>query len=156
MDGRTEFPHKPVRQTRIMPEEKLIAMILNMREHFAEFKSILVPEDFTVPGVRRLYRQLLDRGDIDIDDALTSADEDLRQKVYSIIMRGESVTKEALLESIKRHKSSVEETRIRTKISEARTKGDDVALTKYQKEHEALKQKMLHIKKDPVALDREL
>jgi DNA primase len=139
MDGRTEFPHKPVRQTRIMPEEKLIAMILNMREHFAEFKSILVPEDFTVPGVRRLYRQLLDRGDIDIDDALTSADEDLRQKVYSIIMRGESVTKEALLESIKRHKSSVEETRIRTKISEARTKGDDVALTKYQKEHEAKK-----------------
>ena len=156
MDGRTEFPHKPVRQTRIMPEEKLIAMILNMREHFAEFKSILVPEDFTVPGVRRLYKQLLDRGDINIDDALTSVDEDLRQKVYSIIMRGESVTKEALLESIKRHKSSVEETRIRTKISEARTKGDDVALTKYQKEHKALKQKMLHIKKDSVALDREL
>ena len=156
MDGRTEFPHKPVRQTRIMPEEKLIAIILNMREHFAEFKSILVPEDFTVPGVRRLYKQLLDRGDINIDDALTSVDEDLRQKVYSIIMRGESVTKEALLESIKRHKSSVEETRIRTKISEARTKGDDVALTKYQKEHKALKQKMLHIKKDSVALDREL
>lgn len=156
MDGRTEFSHKPVRQTRIMPEEKLIAMILNMREHFAEFKSILVPEDFTVPGVRRLYRQLLDRGEIDIDDALTNVDEDLRQKVYSIIMRGESVTKEALLESIKRHKSSVEETRIRTKISEARTKGDDVALTKYQKEHKALKQKMLHIKKDSVALDREL
>lgn len=156
MDGRTEFPHKPVRQTRIMPEEKLIAMILNMREHFAEFKSILVPEDFTVPGVRRLYRQLLDRGDIDIDDALTSVDEELRQKIYSIIMRGESVTKEALLESIKRHKSSVEETRIRIKISEARTKGDDVALTKYQKEHKALKQKMLHIKKDSVALDREL
>ena len=156
MDGRTEFPHKPVRQTRIMPEEKLIAMILNMREHFAEFKSILVPEDFTVPGVRRLYKQLLDRGDINIDDALTSVDEDLRQKVYSIIMRGESVTKEALLESIKRYKSSVEETRIRTKISEARTKGDDVALTKYQKEHKALKQKMLHIKKDSVALDREL
>ena len=156
MDGRTEFPHKPVRQTRIMPEEKLIAIILNMREHFAEFKSILVPEDFTVPGVRRLYKQLLDRGDINIDDALTSVDEDLRQKVYSIIMRGESVTKEALLESIKRYKSSVEETRIRTKISEARTKGDDVALTKYQKEHKALKQKMLHIKKDSVALDREL
>lgn len=156
MGGHTKFPHKPVRQTRIMPEEKLIAMILNMREHFAEFKSILVPEDFTVPGVRRLYRQLLDRGDIDIDDALTSADEDLRQKVYSIIMRGESVTKEALLESIERHKSSVEETRIRTKISEARTKGDDVALTKYQREHKALKQKMLHIKKDPVALDHEL
>lgn len=156
MGGHTEFPHKPVRQTRIMPEEKLIAMILNMREHFAEFKSILVPEDFTVPGVRRLYRQFLDRGDIDIDDALTGADEDLRQKVYSIIMRGESVTKEALLESIKRYKSSVEETRIRTKISEAMTKGDNVALTKYQKEHKALKQEMLHIKKDSGALDREL
>lgn len=156
MGGRTEVPHKPVRQTRLMPEEKLIAMILNMREHFAEFKSILVPEDFSVPGVRRLYKQLVDRGDIDIDNALASADEDLRQKVYSIIMRGESVSKEALLESLKRHKSSVEETRIRTKISEARTKGDDAALMKYQKEHKALKQKMLHIKKDSVALDREL
>lgn len=153
---RTDLTDKPVARAKTTAEEWLIAMILNLREHFAQIKSILVPEDFSEPGVRRFYKQLLMGEDIDIDDALASADQNLRQKVYSIIMRGESVSKEALLESIKRHKSSIEETRIRTKISEARTKGDDAALTKYQKEHKALKQKMLHIKKDSVALDREL
>lgn len=132
--GRTDVTDKPAALAKTTPEEWLIAMILNLREHFAQIKSILVPEDFSESGVRRLYKQLLMRENIDIDDALDDVDKDLRQKIYAIIMTDEPVSKQVLLESVMLHKNRVEKKRITAKISEAGARGDDAALAKYQKE----------------------
>lgn len=154
--GRTEVNTGKEVRIKTTAEEWLIAMVLSLREHISEVKSVLVPADFTEPGVQRLYKKLLKDENIDIDEALSSVNEDLRQKVYSVLMRDEIVSKKALLESIMRHKNSIEEKRIRSKISEAMAKGDDVALTKYQKEHKAIKQKMLRIRLDTVHSDHEI
>jgi DNA primase len=154
--GRSEAKTSTNKRIKISGEQWLIALIMGLREHFSDVKKILSPDDFKDPGVRRLYDQLLKDEAIGIDEALSSVTEELRQNVYSVLMRDETVTKEILMDSLLRHKSRIEEQKIRTKISEAMAKGDDTALTKYQEEHKALKQKILRIGLDAAQPDQDI
>jgi DNA primase len=146
--GRTEVGIEHNIRIKTTIEEKLIASILSLREHFADVKNILTQDDFSEDGVRRLYKQLLKDEKIDIDEALSGVNEELRQKIYSVLMRDESISKQHLLESISNFKNDVEKRRIEAKIKEATAKGDDAAVTKYQKE-------LMRIKSAAAVLDHD-
>lgn len=146
---RTDVTDKPVARVKTTTEEWLIAMILNLREHFAQIKSILVSEDFSEPGIKRLYEQLLKDEKIDIDEVLASVSEELRQKIYSVLMRDESISKQYFIKAIMNFKNDVEKRKIGAKIKEATAKGDDASVTKYQKE-------LLRIKSTVVVLNQKL
>jgi DNA primase len=146
---RTDVTDKPVARVKTTTEEWLIAMILNLREHFAQIKSILVSEDFSEPGIKRLYEQLLKDEKIDIDEVLASISEELRQKIYSVLMRDESISKQYFIKAIMNFKNDVEKRKIGAKIKEATAKGDDASVTKYQKE-------LLRIKSTVVVLNQKL
>lgn len=115
-------------------EQRLIANILSMREYFPDVKNMLTQNDFNEPGVRRLYKQLIKNDNIDIDEALASVSAELRQSIYSVLMREEIISKQHLLESIANFKNGVEKRKIEAKIKEATARGDDAAVMKYQKE----------------------
>jgi DNA primase len=147
--GRTEATIEQNVRIKTTVEERLIACILSLREHFADVKKVLTQNDFSEPGVKRLYKQLLKDEQIDIDEALTSVNEELRQKIYSVLMRDESIAKQHLLESITNFKNDVEKRKIEAKIKEATAKGDDEAVTRYQKE-------LMRIKSAAAVLDHDL
>ena len=136
----------PPRKLTISMEEKLMAMILNAREHFSLTKEILKPTDFKQENIVRLYKVLLKDENFDVYDVLDVIDEHLKEKLLSIIIKEEPIPREAYCEALVRFKNRVEEKRIRQKIIEARKNGDDKALTQYQTELNNLKQKMLNIK----------
>jgi len=136
----------PPRKLTISMEEKLMAMILNAREHFSLTKEILKPTDFKQENIVRLYNVLLKDENFDVYDVLDVIDEHLKEKLLSIIIKEEPIPREAYCEALVRFKNRVEEKRIRQKIIEARKNGDDKALTQYQTELNNLKQKMLNIK----------
>lgn len=152
MDNKTKTPEKPIYEFKITQEERLMAMILNAKEHFSHVKDILKPEDFDTDGLKRLYKILLKDEKFDINDLseVRIIDESLKEKLLSVIMREEPIPKEAFLEALIRYKDGIEEKRIKAKISEAQAKGDEEARTKYLKELNALKQKMLKIKLNKV------
>jgi DNA primase len=147
---------KSVRDFKITQEEKVMAMILNAREYFSLVKDFLKPEDFNEDGLKRLYSLLLRDKNFDMYDLSEVISETLREKLLSIIMKEEAVPKQAFLEALIRYKSGIEEKRIRSKISEAQVKGDEQARTKYFKQLNALKQKMLKIDLDKVITDSDL
>ncbi|MCK4755698.1 DNA primase [candidate division WOR-3 bacterium] len=147
---------KSVRDFKITQEEKVMAMILNAREYFSLVKDFLKPEDFNEDGLKRLYNLLLRDKNFDIYDLSEVINETLREKLLSIIMKEETVPKQAFLEALVRYKNGIEEKRIRSKISEAQVKGDEQARTKYFKQLNALKQKMLKIDLDKVTTDSDL
>jgi len=136
----------PPRKLTISMEEKLMAMILNAREHFSLTKEILKPTDFKQENIVRLYNVLLKDENFDVYDVLDVIDEHLKEKLLSIIIKEEPIPREAYCEALVRFKNRVEEKRIRQKIIEARKNGDDKALTQYQTELNDLKRKMLNIK----------
>lgn len=147
--GRTDVSIGQNVRIKTTVEERLIASILSLRKHFADVKNVLTQGDFSEPGVERLYKQLLKDEKIDIDEALASVSEELRQKIYSVLMHDESISKQHLLESITNFKNDVEKRKIEAKIKEATAKGDDAAITKYQKE-------LMRIKSAAVVLDQDL
>lgn len=147
---------KSVRDFKITQEEKVMAMILNAREYFSLVKDFLKPEDFNEEGLKRLYNLLLRDKNFDIYDLSEVISETLREKLLSIIMKEEVVPKQAFLDALIRYKSGIEKKRIRSKISEAQVKGDEQARTKYYKQLNALKQKMLKIDVDKVTTDSDL
>ncbi len=141
---------KPQTRLEITPEEKLMGMILNAREHFPLVKNILKPHDFTEDGLRRLYKIMLKEQDFDIADVADSTGEVLKEKLLSIIMKEAPISRQALLEALVRYKSGIETKKIEAKIREAREKGDDKAWSQYQKKLNDLKKQMLKINWDNV------
>jgi DNA primase len=142
---------KPTHKPRITQEERLMAMILNAKDHFSLVKEILSPDDFNQEDIRRLYKTKLKHECFDLDDLSTAADESLREKMYSIIMKEEPVSKEAFLDALFRYKSTIEERRILAKISQLSKNGDAKSTGEYRKkldilkEQLAFKRKMLNI-----------
>ncbi len=145
MSKKEETKEKPMSPRKITQEERLMAMILNAQEHFSLVKEVLRPRDFAEDGLRRLYKMLLKNENFDIYDLSDMIDESLREKLLSIIMKEETISKESFLEAVQRYKGYLEEKKIKVKISEAQARGDEKARTKYYKELNMLKQKMLNI-----------
>ncbi len=141
---------KSVSKTRITQAERLMAMILSAREHFPLVKDLLKPQDFDEDGLKRLYKLLLKYESFDVYDLSEAMTENLREKLLSIIMKGEPISKESLLEAVIRYKNGIETKRIEMKIREARKKGDEKAWAKYQKQLNEIKQKTLNITLDQV------
>jgi DNA primase len=138
-------PQAVPRKTSLSTEERLMAMILNAREYFPLAKKVLKPEDFKQEHIARLYKVLLKRENFDVYDLSDVIDEQLREKLLSIIIKEEPVSEDAYVESLGRFKNRVEEKRIRQKIIEARKSGDEQALRACQTELDSLKKKMLKI-----------
>ncbi|MCK4251309.1 DNA primase [candidate division WOR-3 bacterium] len=147
---------KPAHDFKITQEQRVMAMILNTKEHFTLVKDILKPQDFSEEGLKELFKLLLRDENFDICDLSEVIDERLKEKLLSIIMKVESVPKQAFLEVLIRYKGGIEEKRIQSKISEAQVSGDEQARTKYLKQLNTLKQKMLKIDLDKVIADSDL
>ncbi|KPJ71122.1 hypothetical protein AMJ52_09045 [candidate division TA06 bacterium DG_78] len=152
MEGKKPLrEQKPIRKLKVTQEERLMAMILNAKDHFPLAKEILSPDDFNQEDIKRLYKTKLKNECFDIDDLSTAADESLREKMYSIIMKEEPVSKEAFLDALFRYKSTIEERRILAKIGQLSKNGDVKSMGEYRKkldilkEQLALKRKMLNI-----------
>ncbi len=141
----------PLPKPKITQEERMMAMILNAKDYFSIAKEILTPEDFAQEGIKRLYQAKLKDENFDITDLADFVDENLREKIYSIIMKEEPVSKEAFLDALVRYKSNIEEKRITAKIGQYGRKIDEKNKDEYLKELEilreqlALKRKMLNI-----------
>jgi DNA primase len=150
MSGASTAAAKPKTRLEITPEEKLMGMILNAREHFPLVKNILKPRDFTEDGLRRLYKVMLKEQDFDIADVADTTGEVLKEKLLSIIMKEAPISRQALLEALVRYKSGIETKKIEAKIRDAREKGDDKAWAQYQKKLNDLKKQMLKINLDNV------
>ncbi len=145
MEGKTRVPEKTIRNIKISQEERLMAMILNGYEHFALVKEHLEPEDFTEEGVRRLYARLLKEDDFDIANLSDMVDENLREKLLSIIMREEPVSRNSMIEAVQTYRGRIEKKKIMEKINDAIQRGDETARQQYYQELDALKRKLLNI-----------
>jgi uncharacterized protein YpiB (UPF0302 family) len=72
-------------------------------------------------------------------------DENLREKLLSIVMREDPVSRDSLIEAIKTHKGRIQKSILMKKISEAVERGDEAARQQYYKELDALKRQLLKI-----------
>jgi len=127
-------PPKPPSDMKISQEERLMAMILNGFEYFSLAKEYLKPSDFAEEGIKRLFNKLIKEDDFDVANLSDMVDGDLREKLLSVIMKEEPVSRESLLEAIKIFKGRLEKKRIMKKINDAIDRGDDAARQKYQKQ----------------------
>jgi len=134
MTLKKQIPSKSLRDLKISQEERLIAMILNGYEHFSLAKEYLRPSDFAEEGIKRLFSKLIKEDNFDIANLSDMVDENLREKLLSVIMKEEPVSRESMLEALKTFKGRLEKKRIMKKISEAIDRGDDAARQKYQKQ----------------------
>ena len=140
-----KVPDKTARITKISQEEKLMAMILNGYEHILLVKKYIQPDDFTEDGVKRLYSRVVKENNFDIANLSEMVDENLREKLLSVIMREEPVSQQSILEAIKTYKGRIEQGRLVKKISDAVKRGDDAARQEYNKQLDALKRQLLNI-----------
>lgn len=138
-------PKKVVSNTKISQEERLMAMILNGWEHFSLVKKHLQADDFKDEGVKRLFKKLKKEGSFDVANLSEWVDESLREKLLSIVMREDPVSKESLIEAIMTHKGRIQKNRLMAKISEAVERGDEAARQQYYKELDALKRQLLKL-----------
>lgn len=138
-------PMKISRNIKISQEEKLMAMILNGWEHFSLVKKHLHPDDFKEGGVKRLFKKLEKEDGFDVANLSELVEENLREKLLSIVMREDPVSKESLIEAIMTHKGRVQKDRLMKKISDAVERGDEAARQQYYKELDALKRQLLKI-----------
>lgn len=138
-------PEKIPRDPKVSQEEKLMAMILIGYEHFSLVKKYLHPNDFAEEGIKRLFKRLIKEQNFDIADLSDVVDEHLREKLLSIIMRGEPVSRESILEAIRTYKGRVEKARLMQKINEAAKRGDEEARQLLNRELDALKRELLNI-----------
>ena len=151
MEPEAKVSEKPVRNLKISQEERLMAMILNGYEHFALVKGHLKPEDFSEEGVKRLFSRLLKAEDFDIANLSDMVDENLKEKLLSVVMREEPVSQDSLEQAIKTYKGRIEKSRLMRKISEAIERGDEPARQRYYQELDALKRHLLNIKAEDSA-----
>jgi DNA primase len=151
MTQKSNRQQKSARPLSISQEERLIAMILNGYEHFTAVKEHLEPQDFSEEGVRRLYSRLIKEGDFDIANLSDMVDENLKEKLLSVMMREEPVSKESMIDAIRTFKGRIEEQRLRKKISEAIQRGDEAARIEYNRQLDALKRQLLNIKAEDAA-----
>jgi len=156
MEKTRKVLEKPAAQERISQGERIIAMILNAREHLPSVKEILKPKDFDDEAVRRLYRLLLKHEGLDLYDLSEAMSERLRERLLSVIMKEQQpMAKEGLLEAVFRYKHALETKRIEKKIKDAQEKGDEAAWARYQKQLNELKRKELNISLDKSASVKE-
>jgi DNA primase len=148
MDQKPKVQKKPLRDLRVSQEEKLIAMILNGYEHFSLVKEHLKPGDFTEEGVKRLFTKLMKEENFDIAHLSDMVDESLREKLLSVLMREEPVSRESMVEAIKTYRGRLEKRKLMKKINDAIARGDETARQKYYQELDALKRQLLNIKAD--------
>lgn len=151
MEQKTKVSQKPLRNLKVSQEEKMMAMILNGYEHFSLVKEHLEPEDFTEEGVKRLFSKLLKGDNFDIANISDMVDENLREKLLSVVMREEPVSRESMVEAIKTYKGRIEKGRLMRKISDAIERGDETARQRYYNELGALKRQLLNIKAEDSA-----
>jgi len=153
MNRKKQTTEKRVQKLNTNTEERLMAMILNSRDDLYFVKEVLKPDDFNTPGLKRLYKAMLRDQKFDVSDLSETnlVDEVLREKLLSLIIKELPVSKEAFREAVFRYKCSIEEKKIKARISKAQAEGDEVEWSRYQKKLNALKRKMLHIKLDGVA-----
>ncbi len=156
MNKKMKLSEKPIPKFKATQEERLMAMILTAREHFALVKDFLRPQDFSEDSLQKLYKLLLKNEDFDISDLSDVLGEGLREKLLSVIMTEEPIPKEGFLEALIRYKSGIETKKIEAKIREARAEGDEKAQVKYQKQLLAFKQKMLNIHRNKSTFDSNL
>ncbi len=145
MTQKSKEPRKVTRNIKISSEERLMAMILNGWEHFSVAKKLLQPDDFKGEDVKRLFKKLRKEDNFDIANLSEWVDENLKEKLLSIVMREDPVSKESLIEAIKTHKGRVQKSILMKKISEAVERGDEAARQQYYKELDALKRQLLNI-----------
>jgi len=126
-------PKNP-RNFKISQEERLMAMILNGFEYFSLAKERLKPSDFAEEGIRKFFSKLIKEENFDVANLSDMVDGNLREKLLSVIMKEEPVSRESMLEAIKTFKGRLEKKRIMKKISEAIDRGDDAARQRYQKQ----------------------
>ena len=146
MGQKPKVQKRPLRDLKVSQEEKLMAMILNGYEHFSLVKEHLKPTDFTEQGVRRLYTRLLKEESFDIANLADMVDEGLREKLLSVLMREEPVSRESMAEALKTYLGRLEKRKLMKKISDAIERGDEAARQKYYEELDALKRHLLNIK----------
>lgn len=148
---------KPVAQEKISQGERIMAMILNAREHLPSVRKILRPRDFEDEAVRRLYKLVLEHEALNICDLSEVMSERLRERLFTIIMKEQPMTREGLMEAVFRYKHTIETKRIEKKIKEAQDKGDEAAWVRYQKQLNDLKRKALNLGTDrPASLKEKL
>jgi DNA primase len=145
MAGRVIEPKKEARNTKISQEERLMAMILNGWEHFSLVKEHLQPDDFKREDIKRLFKKLKKEDSFDVANLSEWVDENLREKLLSIVMREDPVSRDSLIEAIKTHKGRIQKSILMKKISEAVERGDEAARQQYYKELDALKRQLLKI-----------
>lgn len=143
METNVKLPEKPVSELKITQQERLIAMILNAKDHFPLVKDILAPDDFNQENIKRLYKARLKDENFNIDDLSNVVDEGLREKIYSIIMKEEPVSKEAFVDALVRYKSSIEEKRITAKMNEIGKIDDEKSKVEYKKKLDVLKEQLV-------------
>jgi hypothetical protein len=148
MDQKPKVQKKPLRDLKVSQEEKLIAMILNGYEHFSLVKEHLKPADFTEEGVKRLFTKLLKEENFDIAHLSDMVDESMREKLLSVLMREEPVSRESMVEAIKTYRGRLEKRKLMKKLNDAIARGDEAARQKYYQELDALKRHLLNIKVD--------
>jgi DNA primase len=146
MEQKSRVPQKSLRNAKVSQEEKLMAMILNGYEHFSLVREHLKPTDFNEPGVKRLFSKLLKEDNFDIANLSDMVDEGLREKLLSVLMREEPVSRESMAEAIKTYLGRLQKRKLMKKISEAIERGDEMARQKYYQELDALKRHLLNIK----------
>ncbi len=151
MEKTRKRAENPVAKESISQGERIMAMILNAREHFPSVKKILKPQDFEDESVRRLYKTLLKHEGMDLYDLSEVMGERLRERLLSIIMKEQPMAHESFLEAVHRYKHRIQTKRIEKKIKEAQEKGDERAWAKYQKELNELKRRALSMSIDGAA-----
>jgi DNA primase len=151
---------KPAQEKKIEPldkkvtqEQKIIAMMFNAPDLVSTAREILKPGDFTEQAVKDVYTLLLKTKKIDVD---IIQNEQIRQRIYALVMKNEPLDREAFSQALIRYKCGIEEKRIQAQIREAQARGDDAARKKYMKKLNAFKQKMLNIPVEEVATESDV
>jgi DNA primase len=149
-----QAPDAPGRSKKT-PEEILMAMLLNHKEHFASATEILQPSDFTNPGLVRLFQIMLKDEAFDVADLsdVDIIDEGLKERLMALIIMEPTVSREEFEKAVIHFKSEVETRQIKEKIAAAHAEGDVQALAQYNEKLNLLKKKMLQLRAKNVAHD---
>jgi DNA primase len=138
---------------KITHEQKIIAMMFNAPDFLSIARGILKPEDFAERTLKDIYKQLLKTKKFDVDIV---QNEQMRQRIYALVMKNEPLDREAYSQALMRYKYGVEEKRLQAQIREAQARGDDVARKKYMKKLNIFKQKMLNISVETVTTESDI
>jgi len=131
--GKQALATKKSSKSRIVLEERLLAMILNHQDYFHNVQEILTPEDFNDTGIKRLYDNLIKKKNFDISEVMGLLEEKLREKLLSILINEERLSEEDFVKAIKYYKNNlVEKEKVRQRLAEAIKNGDEEAIRRCQ------------------------